>query len=56
MGFVQSVCDHSMYILCKKDIFLVLLVYVDDIAITGNNKSEIEKVKKYLNDNFQINI
>ncbi|GJY06815.1 ribonuclease H-like domain-containing protein [Tanacetum coccineum] len=34
--------------------FLVLLVYVDDIIITGNNISEIEKFKVYLKSKFMI--
>ncbi|KAF5754617.1 putative RNA-directed DNA polymerase [Helianthus annuus] len=54
MGFVQSLCDHSLFILNKGDIVVILLVYVDDIVITGNNSSEIMTVKKCLSDNFQI--
>ncbi|GJV72569.1 ribonuclease H-like domain-containing protein [Tanacetum coccineum] len=37
-----------------KDVFLTLLVYVDDIIITGNNVSEIEKFKVYLKSKFKI--
>ncbi|KAJ0919075.1 putative RNA-directed DNA polymerase [Helianthus annuus] len=29
MGFVQSLCDHSMYIMSVKSVLVVLLVYVD---------------------------
>ncbi|GJS61155.1 ribonuclease H-like domain-containing protein [Tanacetum coccineum] len=35
-------------------IFLALLVYVDDIIITGNNVYEIEKFKVYLKSKFMI--
>ncbi|GJR49659.1 ribonuclease H-like domain-containing protein [Tanacetum coccineum] len=37
-----------------KDAFLTLLVYVDDIIITGNNVYEIEKFKVYLKSKFMI--
>ncbi|KAJ0512023.1 putative RNA-directed DNA polymerase [Helianthus annuus] len=54
MGFVQSVCDYSLFVLSKQDVFIILLVYVDDIVVTGNNKIEIEKVKACLKESFQI--
>ncbi|GJQ90843.1 ribonuclease H-like domain-containing protein [Tanacetum coccineum] len=37
-----------------KGVFLALLVYVDDIIITGNNICEIEKFKVYLKSKFMI--
>ncbi|GJR61685.1 ribonuclease H-like domain-containing protein [Tanacetum coccineum] len=36
------------------DVFIVLLVYVDDIVITRNNLFEIEKFKLFLKSKFQI--
>ena len=33
---------------------MALLVYVDDIVITGNNVDEIEKFKSFLNSKFMI--
>ncbi|KAF5823492.1 putative RNA-directed DNA polymerase [Helianthus annuus] len=53
-GFVQSKCDHSMYVLSRNGVFIVLLVYVDDIVVTGNNIDEVNKIKGVLNLNFQI--
>nr|GEV43230.1 hypothetical protein [Tanacetum cinerariifolium] len=38
----------------ENDDFLALLVYVDDIIITGNNVFEIEKFKDFLKSKFQI--
>ncbi|XP_035842144.1 uncharacterized protein LOC118488849 [Helianthus annuus] len=54
VGFVQSSCDHSLYVLSKSSVFIVLLVYVDDIVITGNNDSEITKTKNLHSNSFKI--
>ncbi|GKF16421.1 ribonuclease H-like domain-containing protein, partial [Tanacetum coccineum] len=43
-GFSQSKSDYSLYTKSDKCVFLALLVYVDDIIITSNNVSEIEKL------------
>ncbi|KAJ0591220.1 putative RNA-directed DNA polymerase [Helianthus annuus] len=54
MGFKQSLCDHSLFILNKKDVVVILLVYVDDIVITGNSSNEIASIKKSLSESFLI--
>ncbi|KAJ0937235.1 putative RNA-directed DNA polymerase [Helianthus annuus] len=54
VGFVQSQCDHSLYVLNKNSVFIVLLVYVDDIVITGNSGVEISRIKSLLSKSFQI--
>ncbi|GJT50026.1 ribonuclease H-like domain-containing protein, partial [Tanacetum coccineum] len=36
-NFVQSKSDYSLFIKSFDDVFIALLVYVDDIIITGNN-------------------
>ncbi|GKD62995.1 ribonuclease H-like domain-containing protein, partial [Tanacetum coccineum] len=53
-GFSQSKSDYSLYTKSEKGVFLALLVYVDDIIITGNNISEIEKFKVYFKSKFMI--
>ncbi|XP_076891316.1 uncharacterized protein LOC143542661 [Bidens hawaiensis] len=53
-GFLQSKFDHSMFVLNDKNVFIVLLVYVDDIVVTGNSKSEIDKRKQLLKTKFRI--
>ncbi|KAJ0872693.1 putative RNA-directed DNA polymerase [Helianthus annuus] len=37
IDFIQSKCDNSLFIKSKNGIFVVLLVYVDDIVVTGNS-------------------
>ncbi|GJU41593.1 ribonuclease H-like domain-containing protein [Tanacetum coccineum] len=53
-GFSQSKSDYSLYTKFDKGVFLALLVYVDDIIITGNSVSEIEKFKVFLKSKFMI--
>nr|GEW49385.1 ribonuclease H-like domain-containing protein [Tanacetum cinerariifolium] len=53
-GFTQSVNDRSLFTLTKKDKFIALLVYVDDIFITGNCVDEINEFKIYLKSKFNI--
>ena len=45
----------NMIILFTKssgDVFIALLVYIDDIVITGNNVIEIENVKSFMSSKF----
>ncbi|GKC30053.1 ribonuclease H-like domain-containing protein, partial [Tanacetum coccineum] len=53
-GFSQSKSDYFLYTKYDKGVFLALLVYVDDIMITGNNVYEIEKFKVFLKSKFMI--
>ncbi|GJY37099.1 putative RNA-directed DNA polymerase [Tanacetum coccineum] len=53
-GFSQSKTDYSLFTKSDNGVFLALLVYVDDIIITGNDTSEIEKFKEFLRTKFMI--
>lgn len=53
-GFEQSKNDHSLFIRKKNNTVLFLLVYVDDLVITGNCKKELEQFKKFLSNKFNI--
>ncbi|GJZ13349.1 ribonuclease H-like domain-containing protein [Tanacetum coccineum] len=53
-GFIQSKSDYSLFTKSEKGNFVALLVYVDDIIITGNKVDEIEKFKSFLKTKFQI--
>nr|GEZ50916.1 hypothetical protein [Tanacetum cinerariifolium] len=50
----KSKSDYSLYTESDKGVFLALLVYVDDIIITGNSVFEIEKFKVFLKFKFMI--
>ncbi|GJW13239.1 ribonuclease H-like domain-containing protein [Tanacetum coccineum] len=52
--FLQSKNDFSLFTKNKNGIFIALLVYEDDIVITGNNNEEIKKVKEFLSSKFLI--
>ncbi|GJU27889.1 ribonuclease H-like domain-containing protein [Tanacetum coccineum] len=52
--FKQSGHDHSLYTKESGGSFVSLLVYVDDIVLTGNNINEINKVKTFLKSKFKI--
>ncbi|GJS67877.1 ribonuclease H-like domain-containing protein [Tanacetum coccineum] len=49
-GFVQSKNDHSLFVKNDGSVSLYVLVYVDDLVITGNNELEIEKNKFKIKD------
>ncbi|GKC18024.1 ribonuclease H-like domain-containing protein [Tanacetum coccineum] len=52
--FVHSINDYSLFVKHNEGVILILLVYVDDIVVTGNSLDEIEKFKKFLASKFQI--
>ncbi|KAL0431494.1 UNVERIFIED_CONTAM: Retrovirus-related Pol polyprotein from transposon RE2 [Sesamum radiatum] len=53
-GFHQSPHDHCLFVKRTDQYFLALLVYVDDILLTGSSISELDAVKAYLDHLFTI--
>ncbi|KAK3005787.1 hypothetical protein RJ639_017277 [Escallonia herrerae] len=53
-GFLQSHADHTLFTYRKGDVFLSVLVYVDDLILAGNNSTACSSFKKYLNDCFKL--
>jgi len=51
-GFQRSYSDYSLFTLHDKNIQLVVLVYVDDLIICGNNHDSIQCFKDYLSRRF----
>ena len=53
-GFVKSEADHTLSTLTRKQGIVVILIYVDDIIITGSDKEGITSTKAFLKSTFDI--
>lgn len=53
-GFIQSSLDHSLFIKRQGSDIVVILVYVDDMLVTGSNMALIEQTKASLHKAFKI--
>ena len=53
-GLTRSKVDQCLYFKISGNNLLVVLLYVDDIVITGSWKEEIKKFKEYLMSNYEI--
>ncbi|GJR55796.1 ribonuclease H-like domain-containing protein [Tanacetum coccineum] len=51
---LDSANDHSLFTKSKNNKFIALLVYVDDIVVTGNCVDENDKFKSFLKFKFKI--
>ncbi|KAL5580295.1 hypothetical protein UlMin_012737 [Ulmus minor] len=55
IGYRQSQGDHTLFIKHKAPSKVTaLIVYVDDIIVTGNDQEEIKRLKQYLASEFEI--
>ncbi|XP_019450585.1 PREDICTED: uncharacterized protein LOC109352859 [Lupinus angustifolius] len=54
MGYTQSPHDHSLFTKKQSCNFTVILIYVDDLILGGNDVTEIAHVKHQLHTLFQI--
>lgn len=53
-GFQQSYSDYSLLILRQGTVQLSVLVYVDDLIVSGNDVISIQKFKTYLSQCFHM--
>ncbi|KAJ0542271.1 putative RNA-directed DNA polymerase [Helianthus annuus] len=54
LGFKGSNTDPSLFVYCASDTVLYMLVYVDDIILTGNKPEAIDHVVRRLGSTFDI--
>ncbi|GJU61792.1 putative RNA-directed DNA polymerase, partial [Tanacetum coccineum] len=54
LGFKGSKTDPSLFIYSRGDTLLYILVYVDDIIVTGNNKGTIDNIICQLGSAFAL--
>ncbi|RVW28219.1 Retrovirus-related Pol polyprotein from transposon RE1 [Vitis vinifera] len=55
LGYKQGQADHTLFV--KKSHagkMAILIVYVDDIILSGNDMEELQKLKKYLSEEFEV--
>jgi ADP-heptose:LPS heptosyltransferase len=53
-GYRQSNADHTLFIRHYKDKITLLIVYVDNMVVTGDDKEEMARLKKLLAQVFEI--
>ena len=54
-GYIQNQADHTLFFKHASDSKkTILIVYVDDIIMTGDDKREIEEFKRRLTHEFEI--
>lgn len=53
-GYQQASEDHSLFIKHSAAQFTTLLVYIDDIILTGNSLDEFTFIKNILHHSFKI--
>ena len=54
-GYTQCQVDHTLFVRFSSDKRIaILIVYVDDIILTGDYKEEMERLKDFLSKEFEI--
>ncbi|CAA7013099.1 unnamed protein product [Microthlaspi erraticum] len=53
-GFQQCYSDYSLFTFDKKGVTINLLIYVDDMILTGNSETDLQKFKDYLSSCFKM--
>ena len=54
-GYKQSNSYHTFFIKQKEGKITVLIVYADDMVLTGDDPDEMNALQEYLTTNFEMN-
>lgn len=52
-NFTNNTADTSLFVYDKENLLIWIVIYVDDLIITGNNNKEIEIFIKHLCSEFK---
>ena len=52
-GLTRSEVNHSIFYRYSSSLCIYLVVYIDDIVITGNDQVGIQNLKEHLHQHFQ---
>lgn len=53
-GFSQSSSDHTLFFKQNGRKIVALIIYVDDMIVTGNDEDGILELQKYLANEFEM--
>lgn len=53
-GWTRSAADHNLYFIHQQGNIVLLLLFVDDLLITGNNPTQIAEVKLQLSNKYKM--
>jgi hypothetical protein len=53
-GYIQSNSDHTLFLKHQLGKVNALIIYVDDMIITGNNSEEISRLQQQLATEFEM--
>jgi Reverse transcriptase (RNA-dependent DNA polymerase) len=53
-GYTQSDSDHTLFYRKRQEKIAVLIIYVDDMIITGDDQDEIDRLEKKLFEEFEM--
>ncbi|RVW28765.1 Retrovirus-related Pol polyprotein from transposon RE1 [Vitis vinifera] len=55
LGYKQGQADHTLFVKrSHAGKMAILIVYVDDIILSGNDMEELQNLKKYLSEEFEV--
>ena len=53
-GYKQSNSDHTMFLKTQGELVTCLIIYVDDMVLTGSDAEEIRSLRKKLFEEFEM--
>ena len=53
-GYHQSNSDHTLFLKKQHGKIIALIVYVDDMVVTGNDPDERKALQSYLSSEFEM--
>ena len=54
IGYRQSNSDHTLFLKHRQGKLTVLIIYVDDMVVTGDDIGEIRRLKDQLSSEFEM--